>query len=306
MRFLSNYDIIFIVRDLIKTKIGENMRCPKCGAFLEEEAKHCFMCGLDLNADNKGETNTNTDNGFFTANENRSFDNQSYQEDYLKKKEAYENRMNNYRDVPLEVKKGDGDIIDFYLQHKKAIHIILLVFVFLGLLFGGYKLYQNRNTEVKHQALFGDLYYEIHASFVAIESTNTSITYSKSGEKGSDCAVTLRYGSSTSGNHVEDYFGESLKKLEPSTDREGNILDELELFTTTRNELDIHDMKWYQLNVYYRPSLEVIQYSVLRNIYLSKVYNGFYYDIELVNHANTSFCNAELDSFMKSLEFIEK
>ena len=59
------------------------------------------------------------------------------------------------------------------------------------------------------------------------------------------------------------------------------------------------------MNVYYRPDITVEQYSVLKNMYLSKVYNSYYYDIELINNANNNFCNATLDSFMKSLEFIE-
>lgn len=283
------------------------MRCPKCGAFLEDGTKSCFMCGTDLQGENNNNQVTNSNPDFFTANgQNNPTSNDVYQDDYLRKKEEYENRMKNYRDVSIEAKKGDRDIIDFYLQHKKIIQIFVILLVIICLGFGGYKLYQHRDAEPIKEALVGDLYYEIDKEFVVIDRSNNSIIYSKSGDKGSECSIAIYYGSSTSGNHVDDFFTDSLKKIEPSKDREGNILDELEVFITTNNEQSIHNTTWYRMNVYYRPDINVMQYSVLRNMYLSSVYQGFYYDIELVNHANSNFCNSALDSFMNSLEFTNK
>ena len=43
----------------------------------------------------------------------------------------------------------------------------------------------------------------------------------------------------------------------------------------------------------------------LRYKYLTAIYKGHFYDIELANNSNDNVCGASLDNFSKSLKFID-
>ena len=155
------------------------MRCPKCGAFLEEGKKNCFMCGASWSDASKKEEYNNAS---YKANEQNNF----YQEQYLRQKEEYKERMTDYRNVPIEAQKGDRDIVDFYMAHKKIINFLLIVLLLVGVGVAVFKIYEKKNTVPPKEPLLGELYFEVDKEYIAIEQTNTSITYSKSGDKGSD------------------------------------------------------------------------------------------------------------------------
>ena len=98
------------------------MRCPKCGAFLEDGKTSCYMCGADFN---KMSFSSNDEFGGASGNNNY---NPNLNSDYLKKKEEYNNRFNDYKNVKFDaVTNQEKDIFDIFAQYGKIIKLGLVV-----------------------------------------------------------------------------------------------------------------------------------------------------------------------------------
>ena len=277
------------------------MRCPKCGAFMEDGKDICLMCGVNVKTyvPTQNVSNQNNDSMFGSGLGNNGFgglNNQNVQTD----------NKNDYRNVTLHpVKNGERDIFDFFSENKKVIKLVMIV-LFLGVLFFvGFMYYKSKTKPIELEPVFNSLYFEVDESFKAVASSNASVTYSKSGEKGNACSVTISLGTSTSDDHVNEYFTNIKKVLEPEKDEAGNIIDKLDIYIAQDDKIVLNEATWYYLNIFYRTSLES-EATQLRYKYMTSMFDGYFYDIQLVNNSNDALCNASLDNFSKSLKFIKK
>ncbi|MDE5889082.1 MAG: hypothetical protein K2H20_03585, partial [Bacilli bacterium] len=150
-------------------------------------------------------------------------------------------------------------------------------------------------------------YYIVDDGFEAISgNSQAQMTYIKSGSKGNACSISIGYGASTSDNHVHDYFKAKKDSLEPELDSNGKVVNELDVYTAQEGDFKLNNADWYYLNVFYKATASSRDATVLRYKYLTALYKGYYYDIELVNNSNDASCSASLDNFASSLKFIEK
>jgi len=261
------------------------MRCPKCGAFLEENRTKCFMCGADIDPNNaptnewKEETNT------------LPFNKQSEEK--------------SYKDIDLnELKNNDKDIFDFFHDHKKAI-IVLIILILLGVgAFVTYKIIKMKSTPEPDKPIIGSLFYEIGDEFTNVKKSQDTMVYTKTGSTGSDCSITINTGASTDSNHVKQLFDKTFEKLQPKNEDE-EAIDITQQIERDESDYSMNGNLWYVMNVLYW-NYNANNFSTLKYQYLSSIYKGYYYDIELANYSNDPVCNASLDTFRKSLKFIEQ
>lgn len=276
------------------------MRCPKCGAFMEEGKDVCNMCGTNVQTyvpTQNVNSNVNRDANFGSGND---FRNPAMGNEFQKT-----TNFNDYKKAEIApLKKEDKDIFDCYSEHKTIINAVLIVLLFALIGFIGIRYYNSKNKEVALEPVFSNLYYVIDESLVATSSSNNTMTYSKSGEKGNACSITITYGTSTSGDHVQSFFTERKTALAPELDTSANVVNSLDIYTSSEGSLVLDETTWYYLNIFYQKD-ETSDATLLRYKYLTSMYKGYYYDIELVNNSNDSLCNASLDNFARSLKFIE-
>lgn len=258
------------------------MRCPKCGAFLEEGRTKCFMCGADLEQDN------------YNNNENIPTYNNYNQEP---------NQAKSYKDINLEnLTKKDKDIFDFFHDHKKGIRIFFILLLLGVGGFIGFKVYNNiKNPETK--PVLKNLYYEIEDGFEKVSTNQNAMVYTKTGQKGIACSISVSNGSDTDGNHVKTYFDKMYSNLEPKEEKDKPI-DVKDQIERKESEFTQKGSTWHNMNIYYRND-DNLEFTIMRYQYLTSIYKGYYYNIELINYANDLECSNSLDKFRKSLEFID-
>lgn len=290
------------------------MRCPKCGAFMEEGKDVCFMCGVNVKTyvpENNNNYNRPTDSIFgsgasFNNNGGFSTGGGFNTPPYNQMKNNYLNNKNDYRNVELKpVKNGERDIFDFFSEHKMVIRIVLLMGLAILLVIIGNFYYKSKTKEVAQQPIFNNLYFEVDDSLQQVgNGSNNGVVFNKSGNKGSDCSITVSIGSSTSGDHVKEWFTSQKASLEPEKDSTGNVIDELKIYTVQESSLTLNDASWHYMNIFYKKD-KTSEPTQLRYKFLTSMYKGYYYDIVLVNNSNDAACNASLDNFSRSLKFID-
>ena len=155
------------------------------------------------------------------------------------------------------------------------------------------------------EPIFGQLYFYPDESFVLVSDGNNSLVFNKSGDKGSDCSIIISLGASTSGDHVSDYHTSIVQSLRPEVDANGDLIDETTDFTSQEGSFSINNSTWYYLNLFFKEKGKS-DYLLAKYKYLTAMYQGFYYDIELLNNSNDAICRSSLDAFVSSLRFIEK
>ncbi len=321
------------------------MRCPNCGAFLDDNKTVCTMCGAAINNNNNNNNNQNlgfnnfnnntfnqtggfgsnnsfnnmnsfSSNDTFSGNPNANpsfstgsvFSSGNANQSMSQRQADYENKFNSYKDMDYKtnIKKEDKDIFDFFSENKTIIKIVSVLALFALLGFIGYKYYQHKLKPVEEKPILLNLYFEVDSSLQQVAgNSNSTLIYNKSGEKGSACSISITYGSSTEGDHVKEFFQTKKTSLDPERDSNTNVVDELKIFTASDSSMTINDTPWYYLNIFYKPSVEQDP-TILKYKYLTSTHKGYYYDIELVNNSNDSVCNASLDNFAKSLKFIDE
>lgn len=271
------------------------MKCPKCGSIVEDGKEICFLCGANVNTFGKGGSAP-----MFSEY------NPAMNEDYNRRKEEYNNRFN-YRNVDINkgLKEEDKDIFDFYAENKTKIKVISLLVIGLVAVFALYK-YLSYKTEVKpHEAVLRNLYYDVDDSFENVTSGQNEMVYVKSGAKGTDCSIMVSVGTSTSGDHVEDLYS-TIKQNSASTylDNDGSVTDQTLVPLYQDSQIKINGNTWYYLNAFYRATANS-EYTLLKYRYLSSMFQGYYYDITLINNSNDATCTASLDRLARTLEFVE-
>ncbi len=284
------------------------MRCPKCGAFMEDGKNVCLMCGVDVTTyipeSNMGGNKFNGDSAFGSGNDFRSPNTSSYSP----MGNNNNNRFNDYRKADYSpVKNEDKDIFDKYQENKKLINTILIL-VLIGIIaFAGFKYFEHKNKPVVLEPKFQSLYFVVDEGFEAVKGNSQGqVTYIKSGSKGNACSISITSGASTSGNHVKDYFKARKDALEPELDSSGKVVNELDVYTAQEGDFKLNSSDWYYLNIFYKATASSKDATVLKYKYLTSLYKGYYYDIELVNNSNDASCSASLDNFASSLKFVEK
>ncbi len=294
------------------------MRCPKCGAFMEEGKDVCFMCGTNIrtynpmdNANNTSFNNSDDTSGMFgsgsgSVNKNNNYGYNNQPNSYEQAKENYKNRFNNYREgVNIQpVKNGEHDIFDFFSENKKVIRVVLFLVIAGIIAFAGNAYYKSKTKEKPVVPVLMNLYYEVDESFKLTDQSNNKRVYSKSGATGNDCSIEVTVKTGLSGNHVQDWFKEIKDSKEPEKDLNGEPVRELDIYTPQQGSIDVYEKQWHYLNLFYRLT-EKGDPTHLKFRYLSSTYNGYFYDIMLVNISNDALCSASLDNFSKSIKFIE-
>ncbi len=287
-----------------------SMRCPKCGAFLEQGKDVCNMCGTNAKTYVAAGSfsNGNSNDGMFGSgrgNGDFSSYNPANNPNYNRMKEDYNNNRNDYKNVELRpVKNGERDIFDFFSENKKIVTVVLFAVILAIIGFAGFKYYQHRNKAIELEPVLQTLYYEVDESFQEITGNNSGKVYIRSGSKGNDCSISVSFGASTSDNHVKEFFTLKKSTLEPEKDASGNVVNELSIYTPVENDTLINKTTWHYLNIFYRKDLNS-EPTVLRYRYMSALDKGYFYDIELINNSNDLSCSSALDNFAKSLQFVE-
>ena len=260
------------------------MRCPKCGAFIEDGKDTCFMCGANVNSFQGSGT------GF--AN------------DYMRQKEAYDNR-NDYRNVQITAKEGDKDVFDFFQEHKLLIQFIGIVFTVALIAFIGYKYYNSKVKVTAKKAVIAPLYYEMDPELNLVNSNNGDYYYSRSGSAGVECWIRINYGTGQSNDHVREYFDKLVAEKTPALDENGNVENSSDEFVTQEGTMTINEIEWHYLNLFYRDA-SGSGFTSLRYRYITSLYNGRYYNIEFFNNSNDVKCTNSIDGFSRTLEFLKE
>ncbi len=279
------------------------MRCPKCGAFMDNEKSICPMCGVNVRTyipeTNNMNNNMSNNSVFGSGNDFRSPNTSSFNQGA--------NRVNDYRNVSYApVKNEDKDIFDKYQENKHLINTILIIGVIALVSFIGFKYYEHKSKPPVVEPIIQNLYFRVDEGFESVNGGGQGkVTYIKSGDKGNACSISVSYGASTTGDHVKELFDAKKEALEPELDSSGNVVNKLDVYTAQDSSMSLKNVTWYYLNIFYRPSLNS-EPTLLRYKYLTSLYKGYYYDIELINNSNDVSCSASLDNFVGSLEFIDK
>lgn len=282
------------------------MRCPKCGAFLEQGKVICNMCGTNSTTYVPEQTNNFNNDGMFSTGMNTGGRDFSSAPPAVNKYASVSTKKDYHNVELVPVKNGEKDIFDFFSENKKLLSFlgVLLVFGIIALI--GWKYYEWKSEPPVIEPKFRNLYYEVDSSFETVEDSDSKKVYSRSGNKGNDCSITITNGTSTTGDHVQEYFAKVHKSLEPEKDSNGNIVDQLDVYTPSEKEMTINGSTWYSLNLFYKVSASDESPTNLKYKYVTSMYKGYFYDIELVNNSNDTICGASLDNFSKSLKFIDK
>ena len=268
------------------------MNCPKCGNYVDDGKEYCFMCGTKLG-------------GSDFSSPGRTEINAPMNEEYSKKKEEYNNRLKNYRDVEIKrVENDKRDFIDIYTDYKIFFKIgeflvlaSIVVFIFLWVAKG------HNKDEVLAPKLEG-LYFKVNDKLTNTGNNNGALMYSLSNTKGTSCSVSTYLASQNSSDYVSEFFAERQLGLAPSYDDAGEVTDTMAIPLFQEGAVNINGTEWFYLNAFYKKNPSD-NYTSLRYRYFSVGHNGRFYNIELANFDNSDECNALLDGFLRSLKFID-
>ena len=260
------------------------MRCPKCGAFIEDGKDTCFMCGTNINS-------------FQQQN------NYNYQNNYTQQ-QNFNNRTDDYRNVQITAKDGDKDVFDIVQEHRLLIRfvLILLVVSIIGTI--GYKYYKSKIKPTKKEPIIGSLYYYIDSELNLVSQSNEHY-YNRSGATGVECSIKINTGTSESNSQIEDYFTKVLKDKKVELDENGNVGNPLDEYITQRGTININGTTWSYVYMFYH-QITGDSFPILKYRYMSALHNGSYYNIELFNNSNDTKCTNSIDSFARTLEFLDK
>ena len=261
------------------------MRCPKCGAFIEDGKDTCFMCGANVNA--YGGPNGVSNN--FNQN-NNNFNNMDY------------------HNVQITAKDGDKDIFDFIQEHRLLFDLIIFLVVMGITALIGVKYYNTKSKAIEKKPIVNSLYFIVPDDLKKVNgSSNGELLYSRSDSTGTDCSIRITSGTSQSSEHVNEYFNSIIKDKTPELDENGKVKkeDELKEFIYQANVLTVNKVEWSFLNMFYKDNSNGA-YSNLKYRYLSALHNGIFYNIEAFNNSNDTKCTSAIDVFSSSLEFLDK
>ncbi len=295
------------------------MKCPKCGAVIEEGKTVCFMCGASVDVGSNGFGGGSSD-GFSTgfggsSNNNTTLDNYnpSLDDNYYRMKEEYNNNKNNYKGNYKERREkitnpsDKKDMFDFISEHKTIIKIVLLLLVLALVAFLISKWYKKKTTiPPKEPVVNNALYFVVPKEFKEINNGNGgSVMYTLSGDKGNACSILVQVGPSTNEDVVSNYYKNiRVNAVAGIYDNDFEIKDYTKIPLFQEDQVAINGVAWYYLYEYYRLKYPG-DYVHLKNKYLNAVKDGYVYSIVLTNNDNDTKCNLYLDNFARTLEFVE-
>ena len=203
------------------------------------------------------------------------------------------------------LKSDEKDIFDFFSENKKLLTFLGFIILIGILVFAAFQYNKFKSKEVEIEPKIENLYFEVDDSLREVSgNSQNSVVYSKSDDKGSACSITISYGTSTSGDHVNDYFQKVKTELEPERDNNNKVVNVLDIYTPSNGSMKINNVNWYYLNIFYKET-KTSEPLILKQRYLTSVYKGYFYDIKLVNNNGDASCTASLNNFAKSLSFID-
>ena len=203
------------------------MNCPKCGNYVEEGKEFCFMCGTKL-----GENDFSSPgrNGFTSAVKNdfssSNYNNIPLSEDYYKKKEEYNNRLNNYRDVEIKrVKDDKRDFIDIYKEYNIFFKVGGILFLIVLGSFIFVMVSKNINKEEVLKPVTQDLYYKVDSTLTKTSDNNGGDVFALTNNKGVSCSIMVTIDNTSSSDHIKDYFSIKESQLLPTYNDYGDVVD---------------------------------------------------------------------------------
>ena len=300
------------------------MKCPRCGAQVEDGKSVCFMCGASINGGGNSSGFSSAEDSFstgFSRDESRmqggGIDdyNPSLDENYYRMKEQYNNSKESYKQKKEKVANTSykKDLFDILSEYKLPIKIglIVILMIIIGLLVT--KWYKKKTADVVKEPVVNNvLYYEVDKNaFNEIQSGSSSNsatkTYVLTGDKGNSCSISVSYGTVTSEDFISTYY-KSIKTQSMANvyDNEYIVKDQLAVPMYQQDQLAVNGVAWHYLYQYYRKSYPGNDYSLLKNRYLNTIKDGYVYSVILTNNENDPKCNLYLDNFVRSIEFIKK
>lgn len=188
------------------------MKCPKCGAFMEDNRQVCFMCGANVNdfrnpnmgypqgsypmgntggyqipnnynntgansgygaSDSSYFSNVNRNTNAFSSGNNVSNFTNNKMQNSNSGSEAFKH-LNDYDRIYDNVKNNDKDIFDFFSDNKLLVRIVGFVLL-LGLIsLIGWRYYVHRTKDAPVKPVVARLYFKADSTLNQIEGGNTS------------------------------------------------------------------------------------------------------------------------------------
>jgi hypothetical protein len=275
------------------------MRCPKCGAFMDEGRDVCFMCGTNVKSYTPGMQGMNNNANYYNQNTNMQGGFQGNNQ-----AGAFPG-LNDYDNIYNNVKNNDKDVFDFFSDHKELIKFLTFLFIVAVVGITGLIYYKVKTKTVAEVPVLNQLYYEISDEFKLTKDGE----YSLSGETGSSCNITVGSEGNSASDYVDALFENIKHALEPNRDPyKLTILNKLDIYTTQTGTIELgpenNKTKWFYMNVFY-PKTVGGDPILLKRRYLTTVYKGYSYSIELRNNDNDPKCSGGLDNFVNSLKFLD-
>ena len=150
------------------------MRCPKCGAFLEQGKVVCNMCGTNSTTYVPEQVAPSSNDGMFSTGMNTGGADFSSAPPAANKYGSISTKKDYHNVELVPVKNGEKDIFDFFSENKKLLSFvgILLLFGLIALI--GWKYYEYKNKPPVIEPVLRNLYYEVDDSFETIEDSDSS------------------------------------------------------------------------------------------------------------------------------------
>ena len=149
-----------------------------------------------------------------------------------------------------------------------------------------------------------DLYYKVDSTLTKTSDNNGGDVFALTNNKGVSCSVRVTIDNTSSSDHIKDYFSIKESQLLPTYNDNGDVVDVSAIPLFQEGSIKINNVIWYYMNVYYRKNPSD-NYTALRHRFLSAGHNGVFYNLELSNFDDLNECNLTLDSFLRSLQFID-
>ena len=298
------------------------MKCPRCGAQVEDGKSVCFMCGASINGggNSSGFGSGDSFSTGFSKDESRMQNgglddyNPALNEEYFRKKEEYNNSKGDYRLKKEKINNASykKDMFDILSEYKTPIRIgiLLIILIVIGLLIT--KWYKKKTAEIVKVPIINDvLYYEVdknafHELSPSNGSSGNAKIYVMSGDTGSSCSISVTYGANTSEDFITTYYKQvRAASMADIYDNEYIVKDQVKVPMFQQDQLAVNGVAWHYLYQYYRKAYPG-DYLLLKNRYLNTIKDGYVYSVTLTNNDNNPRCNLYLDNFVRSLEFVKK
>ena len=245
------------------------MRCPKCGAFLDEGRETCFMCGGKIDSSISSFSQNETINNFEDAQTNFE--------------------IKSHKDEQSDSIQNKGSVF-------KRISMIIIAVVVSFVIIIVINFFKSHDDEIVKKPVFGNLYFQVDESFELNIKESDKLFYLKDNNLENECSMEVVKARNSDDNHESVYFDSIRIMLEEDS------INNLTTYQTKDGKINVNGVLWFYFNVLYDSGENI---NFLKTRYLTTVRDGIYYDVKLTNVKNDSQCALQLDQFVESFEFVE-